>query len=973
MRQALLWEGLRRPKPRKGEPHRLDHMPDADTIAPDSSRDSSLFWKADDQAERLAELISHDPEVKDAPLRRDVRSLGYVLGQILTEQGGETLFTTVEALRWLAIEYRQVALAQQTDDRPPPNAADALLERITAQIKTVSVAEAYAVTKAFALYFALTNLAETNHRLRRQRAAQLSADRIPHPGSFRGTLQRLRAAGIRADRVLAQLQHVCVIPVFTAHPTEVTRRTVLAAQRRIAHTLAQLDGLPLTPPHAADQEETLSAEITALWQTDEVRRRQPTVRDEITMGLDYFPHSVIPVLPGLYEKMAQTFEQVYQQPVSADTLPPLVYFGSWIGGDRDGNPSVTPESTHTALQLARKTILEHYSSALKSLREQLSSSLQHVSVSAAFQQALDHYIAAFPIVNQNTLSHSSEEAYRRYVTFVLHRLAAAAETPSPPDAYAEADQFAHDMTVLRESLAAHGGVRLAQRWLDPLIRQIETFGFHLSTLDIRQHARVHAQAVHELAAGAQAGTPAAPSLPPAPSAETQALLDLFRAIAELKRSYPPQTIRSYIISGAQTADDMLSVVWLAQLGGVQVAASGSDPGLMPVPLFESIDDLRRCPEVCRAVWTSPAYRPLLDSWDRHQEVMLGYSDSNKDGGMLSSAWELYKAQQGLQQVADECGVRLRLFHGRGGTVARGGGPTQRAIVAQPVGAFQGTLKLTEQGEVLNWKYADPVLAEHSLERMIAAALEALVRPDTADAKTVADWEAALETMAADALAWYRQQIVDNPDILPYFEAATPVLEFELAKSGSRPARRSQRSGLADLRAIPWVFGWMQSRHGLPGWFGVGYALDRFARQGTERARLLQTMMGAFPFFSDLIRNVEMSLAKADLSIARRYADLVPDPGVRERVFSLIADEFERTQRMVLQVSQQTVLLEQNPTLVRSIRLRNPYIDPMSLLQIELLRRKRASKVDLAGTESEQLDTALAATIHGISAGLRNTG
>jgi phosphoenolpyruvate carboxylase len=445
------------------------------------------------------------------------------------------------------------------------------------------------------------------------------------------------------------------------------------------------------------------------------------------------------------------------------------------------------------------------------------------------------------------------------------------------------------------------------------------------------------------------------------------LLDLFRAIAELKRSYPPQTIRSYIISGAQTADDILSVVWLAQLGGVQVAASGRDPGLMPVPLFESIVDLRSCPEVCRAVWTNPAYRPLLDSCGRHQEVMLGYSDSNKDGGMLSSAWELYKAQQGLQQVADECDVRLRLFHGRGGTVGRGGGPTQRAIVAQPVGAFQGTLKLTEQGEVLNWKYADPVLAEHSLERMITAALEALIRSDAADAETAAEWEAALENMAADALTWYRQQIVDNPDILPYFEAATPVLEFELAKSGSRPARRSQRHGLADLRAIPWVFGWMQSRHGLPGWFGVGYALDRFARQGTDQARLLQTMMSAFPFFSDLIRNVEMSLVKADVSIARRYADLVPDPGVRERVFGLIAEEFQRTRQMVLQVSQQTALLEHNPTLVRSIRLRNPYIDPMSLLQIDLLGRKRA------GEDNEQLNTALAATMHGISAGLRNTG
>ena len=946
-------------------------MPYSDDIP----RVSPLFWKADDQASRLIELISQEAETKDAPLRRDVRSLGHLLGQVLIEQVGETLFTIVETLRRLAIEYRQADISTpQTTTSPPPEEAQALLERASAHIKTLNVADAYAVTKAFALYFTLTNLAETNHRKRRRRAAQLSADYVPHPGSFRGTLQRLRNAGIEVETVLNQLQHVCVIPVFTAHPTEVARRTVLASQRRIAHALAQLDWLPLTPPLAADQETALSAEITALWQTDAVRGRQPTVRDELAMGLDYFPHALIPVLPAVYEKIAQTFKQIYHHDVSADALPTLVYFGSWIGGDRDGNPYVTPERTQAALQMARKTILDHYLSALTSLREQLSSSLQHVSVSAAFQRALDAYITAFPIVNQDTLSHATEEAYRRYMTFVLHRLETTSDTPLHPDAYPDAEHFATDMTLLRDSLTAHAGLRLARRWLDPLIRQIETFGFHLYTLDIRQHARVHAQAVQELAAGAQGGlqadTQVLPSLPPAPSSETQELLDLFRAIAELKRCYPAQAIRSYIISGAQTAEDILSVVWLAQLGGVQVAASDRDPGLMPVPLFESIEDLRNCPEVCRAVWTNPAYRPLLDSWDRQQEVMLGYSDSNKDGGMLSSAWELYKAQQGLQQVADECDVRLRLFHGRGGTVGRGGGPTQRAVVAQPVGAFQGTLKLTEQGEVLNWKYADPMLAEHSLERMIAAALEALVRPDATDSETVAEWEAALEIMSTDALAWYRQQIAENPDIPPYFETATPVLEFELAKIGSRPARRSQRQGLSDLRAIPWVFGWMQSRHGLPGWFGVGYALERFAQQGTEQAQLLQTMMTIFPFFSDLIRNVEMSLVKADLSIARRYADLVPDPGVRERVFGLITDEFQRTQRMVLQVSQQTTLLEHNPTLVRSIRLRNPYIDPMSLLQIDLLRRKRAGQ---AGEDSPQLDTALAATIHGISAGLRNTG
>jgi phosphoenolpyruvate carboxylase len=388
-------------------------MPHSNDIPPVSPH----FWKADDQASRLIELISQEAEAKDAPLRRDVRSLGHLLGQVLTEQVGETLFTTVETLRRLAIDYRQADLpAQQTNTSLPPEEAQALLTQASAPIRTLTVAEAYAVTKAFALYFTLTNLAETNHRKRRRRAAQLSADYVPHPGSFRGTLQRLRDAGIEAQTILDQLQRVCVIPVFTAHPTEVARRTVLASQRRIAEALAQLDWLPLTPPLAADQEAALGAEITALWQTDEVRKRQPTVRDEITMGLDYFPHCLIPVLPALYEKMAQTFQQVYQHDVSADGLSTLVYFGSWIGGDRDGNPYVTPERTQASLQMARKTILDHYLFALKSLRERLSSSLQHGSVSAAFQQALDGYIAAFPIVNQDTLGHAAEETYRRYMT-----------------------------------------------------------------------------------------------------------------------------------------------------------------------------------------------------------------------------------------------------------------------------------------------------------------------------------------------------------------------------------------------------------------------------------------------------------------------------------------------------------------------------------------------------------------------------
>ncbi len=498
--------------------------------------------------------------------------------------------------------------------------------------------------------------------------------------------------------------------------------------------------------------------------------------------------------------------------------------------------------------------------------------------------------------------------------------------------------------------------------MDPLLRQVRTFGFHLSTLDIRQHARVHAQALAEIEVnvGASAHIDGV-------SAATQDVLDTFREIARLKKSYPACAIRSYIISGAQTEDDVFAVTKLAATCGVQVAASADDPGLMPVPLFESIEALRASASVMERIWRAPDYQPRLDSWGRWQEVMLGYSDSNKDGGMLTSIWELYKAHRDLHRAARECNVKLRLFHGRGGTVGRGGGPTHTAILAQPVGDFSGEIRITEQGEVLNWKYADPVLAEWNLEIMIASCLEALTRTRGPAPGADQRWAPAMEQMSNDAFAFYRRNIAENSEVIEYFEQATPVNELEHARIGSRPPRRGQGRRLEDLRAIPWVFGWMQSRHAVPAWFGVGHALERFVLQDDANQSLLCEMMRSFPLFSDLIRNVELAMSKADLTIARLYAGLVPDAGLRERVWGMLVEEFERTRRMVLNVTDQGELLKGNPVLARSIRLRNPYVDPMSLVQVELLRRKRA------GGNQDGVDYALGATINGIAAGLHNTG
>ncbi len=388
---------------------------------------------------------------------------------------------------------------------------------------------------------------------------------------------------------------------------------------------------------------------------------------------------------------------------------------------------------------------------------------------------------------------------------------------------------------------------------------------------------------------------------------------------------------------------------------------------MPVPLFESIDALRRAPEVMRRVWSSPEYQRLLHSWHGWQEVMLGYSDSNKDGGMLTSTWELHKAHRLLHQVARECGVKLRLFHGRGGTVGRGGGPTHSAILAQPVGDFTGHIRITEQGEVLNWKYSDTALAEWNLEIMVAASLGALVRPTTASQRDEEQWQGPMEELSHTAFEHYRQNIAENPEVLQYFEQATPVNEMELARIGSRPARRGGSSRLEDLRAIPWVFGWMQSRHAVPAWFGVGSALEQYALRGAAEEQMLRKMAEEFPLFSDMIRNVELAMAKADFSIARLYASLVDDAGLRERVYSMLLQEFERARRMILRITGQLELLEHNPVLSRSIRLRNPYVDPMSLIQVELLRRKRA------GEQSAELDYAIGTTMNGIAAGLHNTG
>jgi phosphoenolpyruvate carboxylase len=920
---------------------------------------SQPLWKPASQAERLAELISGDPEQKLAPLRRDVRSLGVLLGRVLKEQEGDALFGNVERLRDLLTRHRE------TGEGPD----DQLLNDARRLVAGVDTAHAHKITKAFATYFELTNLAETNHRKRRRRASKLELSRPPLPGSFRGTLLRMKNAGIMCDQALELLHQVSVIPVFTAHPTEVARRTVLFARRRIAHELERLDTLPLSEPYAAERETAIAAEVTSLWQTDEVRRHQPTVTDEIRMGLDYYKISLLDSVPRVYEEMAESFREVYGSAITSRELRPVIRFGSWIGGDRDGNPHVTPGCTADALRMARHLILDFYLGQLDTLYPKLSSSVQQTSLSSELLDALDRYTHRLTEVPLDRLRYPEPEKYRRFLAYVHWRLQHTRTDSTHKDAYLTAEEFAEDLNLIRESLEANGAHRVAERSLDPLLRQVETFGFHLHTLDIRQHARLHKRAIEEYVEVLDPRLVQKKDEPGPPGEISDPSRDIagtLRTVAELKQRYPAEAIRNYVISGATCQEDISNVLRLASAAGVAVAGSGRDPGLMPVPLFESIEDLRRCPEICRRWWTSAEYQPLLDSWGRQQEIMLGYSDSNKDGGMVTSTWEIYKAHRALHEVAHECGVKLRLFHGRGGTVGRGGGPTHSMIVAQPPGAFTGEIRVTEQGEVMSWKYSDLVLSEWNLELMVAASLEALAQLDPSR-KLHEHWNAAMSEMSEEAFRFYREKIADNPDVLTYFEQATPVNELEHARIASRPARRSKSRKLEDLRAIPWVFGWMQSRHGLPAWFGVGHAIAHYVGQGPENLEMVREMMRNFPLFRVMIRNVEIAMAKADMSIARLYADLVENPALRERVFGMLSEEFDLTLRTVLRITGQKGLLETNPVLERSIRLRNPYVDPMSLVQVELLRRKRA------GENTDELNYGLAATINGIAAGLHNTG
>lgn len=902
-------------------------------------------------------------------LREDVRLLGSLLGQVLQEQGGPQLLERVERIR------RQ-AIARRTDPSPENE------RRLRELVAELDLQEADRVVRAFALYFHLINLAEEHHRLRTLRDRELRGQPAPRAESVAAAVSTLRSEGVPPVRLARLLERLELRPVFTAHPTESRRASVLLHLRAVADLLARVDDPLATPEARRRAVDGLLAEITALWQTDEVRDRRPTPLDEVAAGLYYLERSAWAAAPVLFRDLQEAVEHYAPEALSA--VRPFLRFGSWMGGDRDGNPHVTVEVTERTLELQRERVLQLYLDEVEALGRELSVSTRRAGVSWELLESVRQDLEEFPELAADPGFPPASEPYRRKLRVVAERLRRTRD--GRPGGYACPDGFVEDLERIRRSLEANAGMRMARGRLQDLWVRACTFGFHFASLDLRQESAVHGRAVAHLLQKAgiaddylrlpepervallarllDAGpVPAEPDDP-----EAAEVVRLFRAIPRWQERFGLQACATYIVSLTESASDVLEVLWLAaQAGLYRRRGDGPLSRLHVVPLFERVGELQRCGQILDELLRTPAYRAHLRAWGDLQEVMLGYSDSNKDGGYLAANWALHRAHKVLPEVARRHGCRLRLFHGRGGAIGRGGGPTGRAILAQPPEALDGRLKLTEQGEVLAARYGNPHIARRHLEQLTSAVLRACLAPaPVQDPSTLQRWEAIMDDLAERSRRAYRE-LVDDPDFPGYFAQATPIGEIGRMNMASRPASRTGRGRVEDLRAIPWVFSWTQTRANLPGWYGLGSALDGFCREGPDAVAELRAMYAGWPFFRSVLDNAQISLGTADLEVARLYAELVEDPSVRERLYGRIREEYERTVRAVLEVTGQRELLDNTPVLQRSVRLRNPYVDPMSYLQVRLLRERRARPEDPEVAELVQR------TINGIAAGLQTTG
>jgi phosphoenolpyruvate carboxylase len=942
------------------------------------------------------------------PLSRDVDRLGRLLGEGLTELEGADAFRLVE-------EYRAGTKSLRARD-PWPHDFGSAGEELFARTAALTLDQARLLVRAFSSYFHLVNLAEERHRLRVLRHRQQEDPDAPRPESLDAAVAQAARAGVTAPRALALLADMVVEPVFTAHPTEARRRTVQEKLRRLERLVDETDDARLSPREQAAAEGRVREEIAALWLTEEVRPRPPSVIDEVRNGLLHFEHALWHVVPRLHRDLQAALARAF--PGHTATTPDLVRFGSWIGGDRDGNPNVTAAVTERTLRLHRDTTLRLLQADVLALQQHLSVRLEDEALPAPLQEALARADRLLPELADRARAPFAGEPYRRLTAVMLARLRATRRSnterlqqlgrsdpdlqaevwgeesgrePSLPGdvaaAYGSAQEALADARALVDGLRAQGLTRLAEGSAADLVTRLRVFGFHLARLDLRQHSAVHEQAMAEVlrAGGRHADYAAlgeedrvrllsdvldgaAPALPPADwSPATRETLALFQAEARLRLELAPEAIGPYVISMTDGLSDMLEPLALAHLAGGPPRAQPLDV----VPLFETIDDLRRCASLMRALFALPAYARHLAARRGRQQVMLGYSDSNKDGGFVTANWHLYRAQEELSAACRDAGVDLTLFHGRGGAIGRGGGPAQRAILAQPPGTVHGRLRLTEQGEVAFARYGHPDIAHRHLEQMLHAVVTATVRDELGAAVTPpVPWREAMERLAGVAFAAYRALVYERPEFIDAFHQATPIDVISALRIGSRPARRKGSDRLEDLRAIPWVFSWTQSRHGLPGWYGLGTALHR-ERDGRDAdgAAALRGMYDGWPFFRSLIDNAQLSLGKADRAVARLYERLA-EPRVREAVFTRVHEEWDRTLAAVADLTGDD-LLEDSPVLRRSIRLRNPYVDPLSLVQVALLARLRALPED--DPRRGEVQRVVALSINGVAAGLQNTG
>ena len=910
------------------------------------------------------------------PLRRDVHLLGTLLGRVLIHQEGRAFFETEERIRRQAITVRRGGGPRE----------DARLQRLLQQLP---LATAEKIIRAFSVYFQLVNLAEENHRIRRKQHYEALPGFHPQRGSIEDLVHRLHAARVPYEVLRKRLPEMAITLVLTAHPTQALPPTILTKHRAIWDLLARRRMLQHLPKEERALERELFEQIMALWQTDELRLERPTIQDEVEQGLYSLSSVLYDALADALLAFRDEVERVYGRTIP---LVPLVRFGSWIGGDKDGNPNVTHESLRWGLSRYRQAILANYLVSLERLQERLTQSDQLCRLLPAFRRSLANDRRSFPALVESLDARFPHQPYRQKLAIMTHRLRQMFRHPLETDSgYAGAAEFLHDVRLIQRSLLAHRADSIARYEVEKLCLQVALFGFVFTRLDVRDHSSRHLAAfaelakLHELSAedpqamdeparravlDALLSQPRYVELLKGGSPATREVIRTFQVMAEHLEHVDVEAIDSYIISMTHEPSDVLLVLWFFQQTDLfRRTTRGFWSGTDIIPLFEGIDDLRRAHEVMATLFRHPAYQQHLKARGRFQQIMLGYSDSNKDGGFFTANWELYEAQRRLHAVARAHRVRLQLFHGRGGTIGRGGGPLHQAIMAQPWGTMEGRIKITEQGEVVAAKYTNPAMAVRNLELSLSAVLESTLLPHKIPSR-LADWEMAVEELSQAAWARYREVVYQDPDFVRYFEQATPIDAISEFRIGSRPARRTASRSIEELRAIPWGFSWIQSRHILPSWMPFGTAVDAFTRQHRDGLARLQQLYAEFPWFHVMVDFIQMSLGMADMRIARHYAGLVRPPALGRRLFQEIQREYHRSRAAVLAITRQRELLDANYVLQNAIRLRNPYVDPISLLQVRFLQQRRQAR---ALRQRRALDRALALTINGIAAGMRHTG